>query len=161
MVFCWNDVVWYTRFNSGHIDTKYAIIGLTHWGRVRHICVGYLTIIGSENGLSPGRRQTIIWTNAGNLLFGPLGTNLSEIFIEIITFSFKKMRRLLNDGPVVSASMCCCALFIWYTPVAKHYGVRFVLNEMNRNNKKLSYLNARLAWIYSMQFLSEFMWFDS
>ena len=40
---------------------------LTHWGRVTHICVGNLTIIGSDNGLSPGRRQAIIWTKAGIL----------------------------------------------------------------------------------------------
>ena len=52
---------------------------LTHWGRVTHICVDNLTIIGSDNGLSPGRRQAIIWTNAGILLIGPLRTNLSEI----------------------------------------------------------------------------------
>ena len=57
-----------------------------------HICVGKLTIIGSDNGLSPERRQAIIWTNAGLLLIGPLGTNFSEILIEILTFSFKKMR---------------------------------------------------------------------
>ena len=37
---------------------------LTHWGRVTHICVCKLTIIGSDNGLSPGRRPAIIWTNA-------------------------------------------------------------------------------------------------
>ena len=49
---------------------------LTHWGRVTHICVGNLAIIVSDNGLSPGRRQAIIWTNAGILLIGPLGTNL-------------------------------------------------------------------------------------
>ena len=64
---------------------------LTHWGRVTHICVSILTIIGSDNGLSPGRRQAIIWTNAGILLIGPLGTNFSEILIKIHTFSFKKM----------------------------------------------------------------------
>ena len=52
-----------------------------------HICVSKLTIIGSDNGLSPNRRQAIIWTNAGLLLIGPLGTNLSEILIEIVTFS--------------------------------------------------------------------------
>ena len=56
-----------------------------------HICVGKLTIIGSDNGLSPERRQAIIWTNAGILLIGPLGTNFSEILIVIETFSFKKM----------------------------------------------------------------------
>ena len=32
---------------------------LTHWGRVTHICVSKQTIIGSDNGLSPGRRQAI------------------------------------------------------------------------------------------------------
>ena len=58
-------------------------MNLTHWGRVTHICVNKLTIIGSDNGLSPGRRQAIIWTNAGLLLIGPLGTNFSEILIEI------------------------------------------------------------------------------
>ena len=63
----------------------------THWGRVTHICVSKLTIIGSDNGLSPGQRQAIIWTNAGILLIAPLGTNFSEIFIEIYTFSFKKI----------------------------------------------------------------------
>ena len=64
---------------------------LTHWGRVIHTCVGRLTIIGSDNGLPPTRRQAIICTNAGILLIGPLGLNFSEILIEIQTFSFKRM----------------------------------------------------------------------
>ena len=64
---------------------------LTHWGRVTHICVSNSTIIGSDNGLSPGRRQAIIWNNAGILLIEPLGTNFSEISIWIQRFSFKKM----------------------------------------------------------------------
>ena len=64
---------------------------LTHWGRATHICVSKLTIIGSDNGSSPGRRQAIIWTNAGILLIGPFGTNFSEIQIGIQTFSYKKM----------------------------------------------------------------------
>ena len=55
---------------------------LTHWGRVTHICASKLTIIGSDNGLSPGRHQAIVWTNAGILLIGHLGTNFSEILIE-------------------------------------------------------------------------------
>ena len=48
------------------------------------------TTTGSDNGLSPGRRQAIIWIIAGILLFGPSGTNFSEILIAIHTFSFKK-----------------------------------------------------------------------
>ena len=56
---------------------------LAHWGWVTHICVSKLTIIGSDNGLSPERRQANIWTNAGILLIGTLGTNFSEILSEI------------------------------------------------------------------------------
>ena len=55
------------------------------------MCVSKLTNIGSDNGLSPGRRQAIISTNAGILLIGPLGTNFSENSIGIQTFSFRKM----------------------------------------------------------------------
>ena len=64
-------------------------IPLTHWGRVTHICVGKLNISGADNGLLPGRRQAIFWTNAGILLIGPLGTYLSEMLIEIQTFLLK------------------------------------------------------------------------
>ena len=63
----------------------------THWGRVTYISVSNLTITGSDNSLSPGRCQAIIWTNDGILLIGTLGTNFSEILSEIHTFSFKKM----------------------------------------------------------------------
>ena len=70
---------------------------LTHWGQVTHICVSKLIIIGSDNGLSPGRRQAIIWTNAGILLIWPLRTNFSEILIAIETFSFKKMHLKISS----------------------------------------------------------------
>ena len=56
---------------------------LSHWGRVTHICVRKLTIIGSDNDLSPDRHQAIISTCAGMLLIEPLGTNFNEFFIEI------------------------------------------------------------------------------
>ena len=63
-----------------------------------HIFVGNLTIIGSDNGLSPGPRQAIIWTNAGILEIEPLGTNFSEIQIGIQTFSFKKMHLKMSSA---------------------------------------------------------------
>ena len=82
---------------------------LSHWGWVTHICVGNLTIIGSDNGLSSCRRQAIIWTNAEILLIGTLGTNFSEILIEIHTSSLKKRCIwkccLWNVGHFVSASV--------------------------------------------------------
>ena len=71
---------------------------LTHWGRVMHICVSKLAIISSDNGLSPGRRQAIIWTNAGILLIGPLGTNFSEILIEIQIFLLRKMHLKMSSA---------------------------------------------------------------
>ena len=65
---------------------------LTHWGRVTHICVSKKkNIIGPDNGLSPSRRQAIIWSSVGVLLIRTMGTNFSEILIEIIMCSFKKM----------------------------------------------------------------------
>ena len=56
-----------------------------------HICLGKPPIIGSDNDLSPGRRQAIIWTSAGIVLIRPLGTNFSQILIGIQPFSFQKM----------------------------------------------------------------------
>ena len=76
----------------------YPEAALTHWGWVTHICVSKLTSIGSDNGLSPGRRQAIIWTNAAILLIGPLRTNFSEILIAIETFSFKKMHLKISSA---------------------------------------------------------------
>ena len=81
---------------------------LTHWGRVMHICISKLTITGSDNGLSPGRRQAIIWTNDGILLIGPLRTSFSEIWIEIYTFSFSKMH--LKMVSILSRPQCVNSL---------------------------------------------------
>ena len=55
-----------------------------------------LTSIGSDNGLSP--YLDIVWTNAGILLIGLLGTNFFEILIEIQTFSFKKMHLMMSSA---------------------------------------------------------------
>ena len=63
-----------------------------------HICVSKLTIIGSDNGLSPVRRQAIIWTNDGMLLIRTLGTNFNEILSEIHAFSFKKMHLKMSSA---------------------------------------------------------------
>ena len=79
-----------------------------------HICVGKLTIIGLDNGLSPGRREAIILTTAELLLIRHLGTKLSEILIEIQNFSFTKMHLKISSakwrpfclGPNVLKHMC-------------------------------------------------------
>ena len=75
---------------------------LTHRGWVTHICVSKLNIIVSDDGLSPGRRQTIIWANTGILyilwyIIRPLGTKFGENLIIIDTFSFKKMYLKMSE----------------------------------------------------------------
>ena len=70
---------------------------LTYWGRVTHICINKLTIIGSDNGFIPGWRQAIIWTNAGILLIQNWGTSCSQILNEIYAFSFKKMHLKMSS----------------------------------------------------------------
>ena len=81
---------------------------LTHWSRVTHICVGNLTIVSSDNGLSPGRRQAFIWTNAGILLIEPLGTKFGEIVIESIRFlSWQYIWKCrMETGGILSLAQC-------------------------------------------------------
>ena len=100
-----NELINYIIYD-GH--SGYEVI-LTLWGQVTHICVTYLTIIASDNGLSPSRRQAIIWTNAGILLIRPLGTNFNEILIAVHTLSFKKMHLKMSCAkrrPFCLASVC-------------------------------------------------------
>ena len=73
-----------------------------------HICVGNLTIIG--------RRQAMIWTNAGILLIGPWGTNFSEILSEIHIFSFNKMHLknvVWKMAAILSRPQCVNSLMSW------------------------------------------------
>ena len=100
-------MAWHKKKATSHCIEQWRPCLLTYicidrpqweWGRVTHICVSTLTIMGSDNGLSPGRRQAIIWTNAGILLIGPLGTNFREILIKIYKFSFKKMHLKTSSG---------------------------------------------------------------
>ena len=75
-MFMWQIV---KKFVSRCTSTEILQNSLTLWGRVMHICLSRITIIGSDNGLFPGRCQGIIWTNAGILLMRTLGINFSEI----------------------------------------------------------------------------------
>ena len=91
-------------------ESEFLVV-FVNW--VTHICVGNLTIIGSDIGLSPVQRQAIIWTNAGILLIGPLRINFSEIFIEIL---IKEMHLKISSakwrpfclGHIVPKLDSCC-----------------------------------------------------
>ena len=75
-----------------------------------HICISKLTILGPNNGLSPGRRHAIIWTNAGILLICTLATNFSDIFSKINTVSSRKCisKCRLEKGAILSWPQCTC-----------------------------------------------------
>ena len=75
--------------------------------------VSKLTIIGSDNGLSPSRRQAIIWKNYRILLIGPLETNFSEILI-VTSYVFVKENALENVVWKMAAILCRPQCVKWY-----------------------------------------------
>ena len=116
---------------------------LTHWGRVTHICVSNLIIIGSDNGLLPSRRQAIIWTGVGILLIEPLGTNFSEMFIEIHTFLLKKnpfenvvwkMAAILSWPQCVNTSTWSTNSWQWHHAMSQHLHSKFIRFQWNIHN---------------------------
>ena len=96
---------------------------LTHWA------------IGQDNGLSPGRRQAIIWTNDGILLIVPVRTNFNEILIEICKFSFKKIHFNMSSGKWQPSWL---GLYVWikFHPCWKCYskGVDESIKSMSPND---------------------------
>ena len=118
-------------------------------------CVGKLAIIGSDNGLSPERCQAIIWTSAGILVIGPLGTNFSEILIEIQTFSLKKIRLKMSSAKCCSFRLGLNALPIdiqipyqWleymYTEVSREIVLLFGLYCLVVNDRLTAWL---IPWV--------------
>ena len=120
-----------------------------------HICVGNLTIIGSDNGLAPCWCQAIIWTKSGVLLIGPLGTNFNEILSEILKFSLKKMR--LNVSSVKWQPFCVC-LSVLMGVCALLWGIAAISTiTVLRNNMKYKYIfmfpKKKLEAMHSYKFL--------
>ena len=125
-----------------------------------HISVGKLTIIGSDNGLPPERRQAIIWTNAGLLLIRPLGTNFSEILIEILTFSFKKMRLKVSSAKRPPFCLGLNMLSLCYVNFCRDesynrtklmipstFELKTFSQGLNRNYVDLRFISIRCSWI--------------
>ena len=113
---------------------------LTHRGRVTHAFVCKITIIGSVNGVSPGRRQAIIWTSDGILLIGPLRNKVqwnlnrnSNIFIEENTFENFVCEML----PISSRPQCVKARLHGEVPAIDAYKIppdwyMYITVEMTR-----------------------------
>ena len=133
------------------VRTLLVILGCyALWGWVTHICVSKLNITGSDNALSPGRCPAIIWTNAGILFIGPLGTKFSEILIEIYTFPFKK--NVLENVVCEMASICLglnMLILVVRTHIRQDYLIGTVvvmpLSSNQRSNSKV--YSKWLTWI--------------
>ena len=113
---------------------------LTHWGCLKHICVNKQTIIGSDNSLSPGRHQAILWTNGGLLWIGPLGTSVNEvscIFIRENAFEYVVCKTALILSQL-SASIC--AMFklriLWASIYYGSWIYKMRVNEWYAGNEK-------------------------
>ena len=116
----------------------------TPQGRVTHICVSKLTITGSDNGLSPGRHQAIIGTNAGILLIGPFRTNWnlnrnSNIFVQenALENVVWKIAAILSQPQYVKVWDLCI----------RHYTCRPICSSININYmpNMNSFLQPRVA----------------
>ena len=87
-------------------------IRITQWVWVTHIFVKKLTTIGSDNCLSPGRCQAIIWITAG---IKPFETNVSQIFIFFYLYNFIQENAFENVvwkmAAILSRPQCVNAAF--------------------------------------------------
>ena len=98
-----------------------------------YACVCKIITISSDNGLLPGRRQAVIWTNAGILLTGPLRISFSEFLIKINTFFHSRKCiwkwRLQNGIYFFSASSNCVISIAESLEISVfHYTVELVLH---------------------------------
>ena len=88
--------IWWEKKKAFRLTPLISI--LTHWGWVTHICVRKLTIIGSDNNLSPGWHQAIIWTNCGIFVIWPSGKKFRVNHNRNSYFSFKKVHLKMSSG---------------------------------------------------------------
>ena len=107
-----------------------------------HLCVGKLTIIGSNYGLSPERRQANIWTNAAILSIGPLERNFSEILIEIWIFFIKKNA---FENVRKMASILSRPQWVKASPVKRH---GWVITSHKNPWNVVSEINTNLLGVY-------------
>ena len=104
-------------------DTVWTNDDAVHWHYMASLGLCKLAIIGSDNGLSTGLRQTIIWTGAVILSIWTLGTKLSEMLIGIHMFSFKKS--YLNMSSAKVRRLCLNINVLPYTGIQNILTTRF------------------------------------
>ena len=118
-----------------------------------HRSVNY-AIIGSDNGLSPVRRQAIIWSNVDLSLIEPLWTNFSETWIRMQQFSKKKTLKMSSAKwqPFCVGLMVTIAMptmlpesrkHVWITPYQRCYQKCYqIFNIKKKDSCEFSISNA-------------------
>ena len=102
---CWSGVNGKDLFR---IDEYLWCTGIVHHIRINILRPTIQVIIGPDNGLSPGRRQAIIWTNAELLSNGSLWNKVQWNFKQNSNFFIGDMHCKMssaNGSHLVSASM--------------------------------------------------------
>ena len=128
-----------------------------------HICISKLIIIGSDNGLSPGRRQAIIWTNAGILFIWPIGTTISEILIKIHVFFIQENafeNIVCEMSAILSRPQCVKIIQSLWTFIDT--SIALWLSCMSNFNQALAWklANSRL-YITFWEDISQLYWFKA
>ena len=105
---------------------------LTHWGRVTHIRISNVTIIGSDNGLSPGRCQAIIWTKYENIVYWTFRNKLqwnlnwdSYIFIQYDAFEYGIWKMVA----ILSQPQCVKLLYVHYDQHSREMTLAWVQDK--------------------------------
>ena len=110
----------YNVLSTYTASDQIMMLWLTHWGRVTHICVGKLTIIGSDNGLAPTRNQCwdIVNWNLRNKLQWNLKRN-SYIFIQENAFEnvVWRMAAILSRPQCVNSLKPGLVFYLWLRKV--------------------------------------------
>ena len=137
---------------------------LTHWV-ASILCLRKLTIIGSDNDLSSGRRQAIIWTSVGILSIRPWVTYFNEILFGIRKFSFKKMPLKISSAKwrpfclslnvltyeINSGHRSCCN--VWYLPEMHHNSN---LAKYRSSIAFISFAQSSWCWLCILQYVHAF-----
>ena len=137
----WESLISYQ--SKSHLRVK----ALNRWGRVMHICVSNLTIIGSDNGLSPDRRQALTWTNAEfivnwthrNKLQSNLNSN-SNIFIQenafenvicqmVAIFSLPQWVNMKHADTTALMALTKCQHVLWCNYLERPFVSSFLGND--------------------------------
>ena len=93
--------------------------------------------IGSDNGLSPVRRQAIIWTSVGLLSNGNLRTNFNEILIKMQNLSFTKMHLKISSAKWRPFCPGGNELMSFYTELSAAQLTSYIVSQSDRKKHRI------------------------